>query len=439
VQFSTEWRDETKKRRADVLGQLGGGALVVFGADVRRRNSDVEYDFRQDSNFLYLTGFVEPGSVLVLRSSPPHFVLFVPPKDREREIWDGRRAGIEGAASIYGADEAHPISALAEKLPDLLENVARVWTVFSAPELVDPRLAQAIFAVRLRRRKRVDSPVELFDAGLLLGAMRRCKTNFELEKMKVAARATAAGHKAAMAHVRPGISEAELERVLEDGFRKQGCRQLAYSSIVGGGANATILHYRENDATLPETGLVLIDAGAEFEGYACDVTRVFPISGRFSAVERALYEVVLDAERCGIEAATVGRTVDEIHELAIARIEQGLLALGILKQTHDEGGKRLAETYFMHRTSHYLGLDVHDVGVYHQSGQPLALEPGVVITVEPGIYIAENDENVSPEFRGIGIRIEDDVLIAETGPIVLTSDTPKSVEAVEAACTEGRG
>jgi Xaa-Pro aminopeptidase len=438
VELSNEWKAELAQRRSAIASELEGGALVLFGADVRRRNSDVEYDFRQESNFWYLTGFNEPGSALVIRGEAPHFVLFVPPKDREREIWDGRRAGVEGALVSYGADVAYSVTELAEKLPDLLENLPSVWTPFGSPELVDPRLTQAIFAVRARRRKRVDSPSLVRDAGPLLGSHRLRKSAFEIGQMRRAAGATAQGHRAAMAHARPGMNEFELQRVLEDGFRRGGCRHVAYSSIVGGGANATILHYRENDAPLPQKGLVLIDAGAEFEGYASDVTRTFPVTGRFSKAERDLYEIVLDAERLGIEMAVIGQTIDRVHEVAITRIEAGLLELGILKATHDDAGKRLVEHYFMHRTSHYLGLDVHDVGAYYRGGSPIELEPGVVITVEPGVYISENDESVSEEYRGIGIRIEDDVLITPNGPDVLTVETPKTVSEVEAACALGR-
>jgi len=434
VQVPSTWKKEVHERRVELISKLEGGALVLFGASSKRRNSDSEYDFRQDSNFLYLTRFLEPDSVLVLRSTPPHTVLFVPPRDRERETWDGRRAGVEGAVSEYGADEAHPITALAEKLPDLLENVSLLWTIFRSPDLIDPKLTQAIFSVRARRRKKVDSPVAIHDAAELLGGMRLIKSPFELEQMRVAARATRDGHLAAMRAAEPGITEFELQRVLEDGFRRGGCRHVAYSSIVGAGANATILHYRENDAPLPERGLVLIDAGAEYEGYACDVTRVFPIGGRFSALERKLYELVLEAQLAAIAGCQVGSTIDAIHELAVQKLETGLLELGVLSELRDALGKRLVEKYYMHRTSHYLGLDVHDVGTYYEKGQAVPLVPGAVITVEPGLYFAEDDESVSPEFRGIGIRIEDDVLITPDGPVVLTQDTPKSVDEVEAAC-----
>jgi Xaa-Pro aminopeptidase len=434
VHFSSSWKNEVQKRRSELTSRLDGGALVLFGASAQRRNSDSEYDFRQESNFLYLTGFVEPDAVLVVRSTPPHTVLFVPPRDRERETWDGRRAGVEGAVAHFGADEAYPITALGEKLADLLENVPLVWTIFRSPELVDPRLTQAIFAVRARRRKKVDSPIAIRDAAEPLAAMRLVKSPFELEQMRVAAHATAEGHKAAMRAARPGASEFELQRVLEDGFRRAGCRHVAYTSIVGAGPNATILHYRDNDAKLPEHGLVLIDAGAEFEGYACDVTRVIPIGGHFSPLERDLYQLVLDAQLAAIAASTVGNTIDQIHERAVEKLEAGLVELGVLTETRDAAGKRLVDKYYMHRTSHYLGLDVHDVGAYYKKGEALPLVPGAVITVEPGLYFAEDDESVDSEFRGIGIRIEDDILISSAGPVVLTADTPKSVEAVEAAC-----
>lgn len=417
-----------RARRARVLERLDGGALVLFGSSQVHRNSDVEYDFRQDSSFLYLTGFSEPDSVLILRPESPHFVLFVPPRDREREIWNGRRAGVEGAVSEFGADVAHSIDELAEHLPGYLENLPVVWTEFTETTLVDPRLTRAIFAVRSRRRKRVTAPVSVREMSGIMTPLRVVKSDFEIEKMRKAAEATRLGHLRALRAARRGLTEFDLLRELEYGFREGGCRATAYSSIVGSGENATILHYRENDAPLPNGGLVLIDAGAEFEGYACDVTRTFPVDAEFSEPERAIYELVLRAQEAALSVCLPGKTLEEIHEAALLVIETGLVELGILSQVKGADGKRLAEKYFMHRTSHYLGLDVHDVSPPFLRGETVPLVARAVITVEPGIYIAADDTDVAQEYRGIGVRIEDDVLITPDGPDVLTREIPKTVE-----------
>lgn len=425
--LSEDWKAELRERRARVLEKISDGALVLFGAVHAHRNSDVEYDFRQDSSFLYLTGFNEADSVLVLRSQPPHVVLFVPPRDREREIWNGRRAGVEGALSEYGADVAHSIEDLNEHLPGYLENLETVWTEFREPTLIDPRLARAMFAVRSRRRKRVTAPVAVRDMSEVLTPLRVVKSDFEIARMRKAAEATRIGHERAMRATRRGLTEFDLLRELEYGFREGGCRSTAYSSIVGSGENATILHYRDNDARLPDGGLVLIDAGAEFEGYACDVTRTFPVDREFSPPERAIYELVLRAQEAAISVCLPGKTLEEVHEAALAVIESGLVDLGILSQGKAADGKRLAERYFMHRTSHYLGLDVHDVTPPFVRGESAPLVARAVITVEPGIYIAADESDVASEYRGIGVRIEDDVLITPDGPEVLTKGIPKTI------------
>jgi len=428
VRLSDEWKAELRARRARVISKLEGGAMVLFGATIVHRNSDVEYDFRQTSDFLYLTGFTEPDAALVLRAEAPHFILFVPPRDREREIWNGRRAGVEGALADFDADVAHSFEELAEHLPNYLENVPSVWSEFRPPDLIDRRLTKALFAVQGRRRKRVNAPTAVRDSSEILTPLRLVKSEFEIDKMRKAAEATYLGHLRALRAARRGLTEFDLMRELELGFREGGCRSTAYSSIVGAGDNATILHYRENDAPLPDGGLVLIDAGAEFEGYACDVTRTFPVDPEFSAPERAIYELVLRAQEAAFALCWPGKTLEEVHEAAMQVIEKGLLELGIVPRLRGDGEKRLAERYFMHRTSHYLGLDVHDVSPPFVKGAVAPLVEGAVITVEPGIYIARDDEEVPPEYRGIGVRIEDDVWIRSEGPEVLTRAIPKTVE-----------
>lgn len=429
--WSNEWKAEFEARRARVFERIGDGVVVLFGAQGVRRNADTEYDFRQDSSFYYLTGFPEPNAALVLSGRQRTFALFVPPKDPEREIWEGRRAGVPGAMEVYGADEAHSIDELASKLPDYLENAARLLTPFELPSLVDPRLSAAIFAVRGRRRRRVDAPRQLEDFSEVLAELRVQKSPLEIAAMEKSADATRLGHVAAMQSARPGQTEFDVQRVLEDGFRKGGCRYVAYTSIVGAGENATILHYRDNDAPLEAGQLLLIDAGAEWCNYACDVTRTFPVGAEFTPAQREVYDLVLAAQKRAIAETRVGQTMDEIHEIAMNVIEEGLLSLGIVDARRSEGARRPVNKYFMHRTSHFLGLDVHDVGRSFRQGQPEPLDQGMVITVEPGVYIALDDLEVPERYRGIGIRIEDDVLVTESDPLVLTASIPKEVSEIE--------
>lgn len=426
-------REEFIARRQRVLERLGNDALVLFAADVALRNNDVEFDYRQDSDFYYLTGFEEPGSVLVLCGSLSQSVIFVRPKNKERETWDGRRLGVDAAPEALAVDSAYSVEMLTTKLADLLENTQRLHLLWGEDPLVDERLARVLQEIRSRRRKRVSGPQELVDARGILHELRLKKTPFELEKMRRAAQMSAAGHVRAMRECRAGQSEWDLQTKLESVFREHGARRVAYSSIVGGGANGTILHYRENNQILRDGDLVLIDAGAEYDYYAADITRTFPVSGRFSEVQKRAYNWVLQAQEAAIAKARSGRTLDEVHEAAWQILVEGMVDLGLMKK--DEADPRaVGMRYYMHRTSHYLGMDVHDVGPYFREGQPVRLEPGMVITVEPGLYVAEDDELAPVELRGLGIRIEDDVVITEGEAEILTGDVPKSVEEIEALC-----
>lgn len=438
--LNQDFRRELEARRAAVCAQLGEDVLVLPSAPVTLRNNDVDHEYRQGSDFFYLTGFEEPDCVLVLSGRPEGYVLFVRRRDPEREIWDGRRSGVEGAVENYGADRAHAIEELDQKLVDLLENVTRVHYQLGRDRSGDRRDFDARFLdvldrVRARGRGGSDWPTEIVDPRVILHELRLKKSPFELDCMRKAAEITVEAHRGAMAACRPGMYEYEIEALLLQRFRRRGSQRVAYPSIVGSGPNATILHYRENDRCMRDGELLLIDAGAEFAYYAADVTRTFPVGGRFTAAQRALYQIVLDAQLAAIDRCRPGSTLDSIHDAAARVIAAGLLDLGFLSGSVDEVLEQKAlKPYFMHRTSHWLGMDVHDVGRYHSDRKPRLLEPGMVITVEPGIYVAEGDENVAPEFRGIGIRIEDDVVITTGEPEVLTEAAPKTIEAVEAAC-----
>lgn len=414
-------------------------AAVVFTATEKVRNHDSHYRFRPDSDFWYLTGFAEPEAALVLLpdgpDSRPRSVLFLREKDREREIWDGLRLGVEAAPERLGVDEARPITRLWEDLPELLASRERIVYRTGQCEDRDRRLLETLTRLRARARGGVLPPVELLDTAPLLHEQRLFKTPEELTLMRRAAEITGQAHEAAMLAAAPGGNEREIDGLLDYTFRRLGGTGAAYSNIVAGGPNACILHYHENDQPLRDGDLLLIDAGAEYEYYAADVTRTFPVNGTFNPEQRAIYQVVLDAQLAALEAVRPGRPFDAYHQAALETIVDGLLGLGLLK------GERAAilsdgsyRRFFMHRTGHWLGLDVHDCGAYVRDGHPRELAPGMVLTVEPGIYVSPDDDTVEPRWRGIGVRIEDDVLVTVDGHEVLTAGIPKTVEGVEAAC-----
>lgn len=440
--FLVELKARRQKIRERLSGPKEGGksdALLLFSAELALRNGDVVHSYRQDSDFYYLSGFDEPESALLIFGDAPHYVLFVRPKDREREIWDGRRAGVLGAVEEYGADEAHPITELNEKLSDYLEDRCRLHYLFGQEERWDKLVLSTVGQIRRRRRKRVEAPAELVDARRILHEDRLFKSPFEQNKMRAAGSLSAAAHRLAMKAARPKMNEWELQTIVETSFRNSGARRLAYDSIVGSGPNATILHYQENNRTMEEGDLVLIDAGAELDHLASDITRTFPVSGKFTPVQRRLYEIVLKAQEAAISKVQPDNTLDDIHNAALDVLRDGLLKEGLFDQVDPEDEAAVTarlKHFYMHQTSHYLGMDVHDVGAYHLGGELRKLAPGMVLTVEPGVYIAADDETVPAAYRGIGIRIEDDILVTESGPSNLTSAAPKSVSEIEAACAE---
>ena len=433
--------DPFARRRAIFLGAMAAASpsaiAVLPSAPVFIRNNDVDHEYRQDSDFFYLTGFDEPESTLVLDAVERKVTLFVRARDRDREIWDGPRAGVEGATQRFGADAAFVSTELDDKLPTLLQNRERVYfrLGLGGRRQFDERLLTAIERVRGRHRTGVTAPTEIVDPSSILHEMRLRKTPDEIDTMRAAARITREAHELAMARARPGMREYEIEALLLDTFRRRGSERPAYGSIVGSGPNACVLHYRKNDRTIADGELLLIDAGCEYGYYASDVTRTFPVGRGFSREQQAIYELVLEAQCEGIAVTRPGVTLDEIHKRCVETIARGLVRLGLLKNELEKVLE--AEEYkrfFMHRTSHWLGMDVHDVGAYFDRGAPRRLESGMVLTVEPGIYISPEDETVSAGWRGIGVRIEDDVLVTESGQDVLTAGIPKTVEEVQRAC-----
>ena len=417
---------------------MGQGLAVCFATPVFLRNNDVEHEYRQDSDLYYLTGFDEPESVAVLVSDGQgggRFILFVRPSDPEREIWDGRRAGLEGAVQTFGADEAYPIAELDKKLAELMRGQPRLHYRLGRHRPHDERVLGALELARARGRALLGWPTAIVELDAIVHELRWRKDDEEQRLMQRAADITADGHLAAMARARPGGHEYELEAALRESYRRHGAERCAYPPIVGGGLNATTLHYRANADVLRDGDLVLIDSGAEYGYYACDVTRTFPVSGRFSPTQRAAYQVVLDAQLAAIAACHPGCTLDSVHQAALESLVEGMVRLGLLV---GDPAKLLAEgaykPYYMHRTSHFLGMDVHDVGSYFTAGKPRPLEPGVVLTVEPGLYIRPGDERAPLELRGLGIRIEDDVLITAKAPRVLTERIPRQIADVEEAC-----
>ncbi len=416
------------------------GVMLLFGARHRLRNADAEYPYRQHSDVFYLSGWRDPDVVLVLRpGAEAPAVMFVQPRDPEREVWTGWRPGPEGAVQSFGADEAHPISELDERLPGLL--TGRRVLYYEA--LIDAeRDAQVRGALaRARRPARAGHrplPRSIVHPGEVLHELRLHKSEAELALLRRAAAITAEAHLAAMAMTRPGVREYELEAEINYTFRRLGGEGPGYGSIVGGGHNACVLHYVANRDILVDGDLVLVDAGCEYALYTADVTRTWPVSGRFSPAQRALYELVLAAQRAAIDAARPGSPFEGVHRAAVAVLAEGLIRLGLLEGSPEQViEEETYRRYYMHNTSHWLGLDVHDVGDYSRDGASRILEPGMVLTVEPGLYIDPEDEQAPEIYRGIGIRIEDDVLVTAGDPEVLTAAIPSAVADVEAAV--GRG
>jgi len=424
------------RRRQQLMDAYGPGSiLIVPAAREQQRNADVDYAFRQDSDFYYLTGFEEPDAILVLSPGRQgeQVVLFVRPRDRDAETWNGRRAGVEGAVDRFHAEKAYPVSAFEMELTRLVEGTRQVCYTFGRHATLDRMVLQAAQRHRAQPRLGLDGPDYFADPLAVLSDMRLYKQPNEIEALRRAAAITAHGHHEAMRIAAPGAGEWEIQAALEYVFQASGSPRVGYGSIVAAGENATILHYTTNRVRAKDGDLVLIDAGAEVDFLTADVTRVFPVSGRFSPAQRAVYEVVLEAELRAIAACRVGRAAQEVHDIAVRTLTEGMVTLGLLSgNVTDLIASEAFRRYYMHRTSHWLGMDVHDVGWYRQGGVWRNLAPGMVLTIEPGLYIAADDDAAPEALRGIGIRIEDDVLVTDDGPDVLTAQCVKDIADIEA-------
>ena len=434
----------SRPQLAEFMNRLGQDSVaIISSAPEATRSNDTNYRYRQNSDFYYLTGFDEPEAIAVIAPSQAEqkFTLFVRPRDPEREIWDGRRAGTEGALAEYGANAAFPVEEFREKLGELINGARNLYYRIGAgnPEL-DDQIIKQIGRLRSMARKGFSAPEAIIDTGAIIHEMRLFKSAEEVELMQRAADIAAEAHREAMKAARPGMKEYELEALLEFIFRKNGASAPAYTSIVGSGANATVLHYVNNDATLRDGDLLLIDAGAEYRGYASDITRTFPINGRFTQAQRDIYDLVLETQMDCVKLARPGITLDELKSHSIKLLTEGMVRLGLLEGEPEKLIEdKEYEKFYMHGLGHFLGIDVHDVGRYYRDGQSRSLEPGMVITVEPGLYVSEKSENIPDKYRGIGVRIEDDVLITEDGNRVLSSKVPKQPEEIEALMARSDG
>jgi len=425
-------------RRDAYMQAIGPDAVaVVRSLPERLRNGDSFFPFRQISDLLYLTGFAEPDTTLILRpgAEKERVVMFVRPRDPEMEVWDGRRAGIDGAKQHYGADAAYPASELPAKLGELISNCEELHFSLGLDDEMDLLVTHAVARLRKTEKRGKRPPKSIVDPRVALHELRLHKRPEELVALRKAAQISTDAHIAAMKAGKPGAFEHELEALINYQFRKQGGTGPGYATIVGAGENATILHYIENRCAIAEGDLVLVDAGCEYNGYTADITRTFPANGTFSEVQRRVYQIVLDCQVEAVEMVKPGVTLDQIHELCVRRLTEGMVALGLLTGNVDDLIKEQTyRKFYMHGTSHWLGMDVHDVGSYTHKGKARPLTPGMVITVEPGLYVAADAPDVPAELRGIGVRIEDDVVVTASGHEVLTAGCPKTIKDIEAIC-----
>ena len=412
---------------------------IIPGAHDTRRSNDTHYRFRQDSDFFYLTGFEEPDALAVIKpESDKTYTLFVRPRDPEREIWDGRRAGVDGAVNDFGADEAFPTAEFASKLADFLDGAEVLYYRLGVDEELDNTIVKEIARMRGWNRKPIHPPQTIVDPATIVHEMRVLKTPDEIEIMQRAADIAAEAHCEAMKAAKPGMQEYQLEALIEQVFRRHGASGPAYTSIVGAGPNATVLHYINNDGELHDGDLLLVDAGAEYKGYASDITRTFPINGRYTPAQREIYDLVLKAQMACVDMVRPGTTHDQLKQRSIEILTEGMVELGLLQGKPEELIKeKKYEQFYMHGLGHMLGIDVHDVGRYYYGTESRALEPGVVMTVEPGIYIAPDTKDIPEKYLGIGVRIEDDVLCTNNGPRVLTTKVPKHAEEIEELISRG--
>ena len=423
------------ERRSELSKKvLDNSAIIVASSPVKSRISDTDYLYRQDSNFYYLSGYEEPESILLIRpyAKKDNFIIFCRDRDPLKEQWDGFRSGQKGAVEDFDADKSLSITSVDSLMPELLEGVKNIYYSMSSPCGLDQRINTWVDQIRLNTRAGAEPPQNLLSLDSIIHEMRLLKSDEEIEVMKQAAEITTEAHVRAMKAVKPGMFEYQLEAEYLYAFNKNGARAPAYNSIVGGGNNACILHYVENNSELKDGDVVLVDAGCEYKYYASDVTRTFPVNGSFTEEQKQIYSVVLEAHKQSMDQLKPGNKWNLAHEKSVEVIVEGLIDLGIIKSSKKEAiDTGEYSKYYMHRIGHWLGMDVHDVGSYKQDGDWRDLEPGMVMTIEPGIYILDSLEGVEDKWKGIGVRIEDDVLVTKEGFEVLTPDIPKSIEEVE--------
>ena len=416
---------------------------IIPAAHEQTRSYDTEFKFRQDSDFWYLTGFPEPDAIAVITKDAKNaYTLYVRPRNLEMETWFGRRQGVEGAVKNYGTEKAFSIEKFAGDLGKILDGSDKLYYRFAVDKALDQQILGYFTEQRVRRLKTAYPPHTIIDPTPIIGDMRLHKTAKEVEMMQTAATIACDAHILAMKKIKPGMNESQVEALMESYMRDRGASGVAYNSIIGGGDNATILHYVENNMPLKDGDLILIDAGAEYLGYASDITRTFPVNGKYTKAQREIYDVVLDVQLKCIEYTKVGNTVRGRQEFSIELLTEGMKKLGLLKgKTKDLIKKKAYMKYYMHGVGHYLGLDVHDAGRYfhdQQAKKSRTFAPGMVLTVEPGLYIPPNDKTAPPKYRGIGVRIEDDVLVTKDGNVNLTSKVPKSIDEIEALMQKRR-
>ena len=429
--------ERCRRRRQRILNRLGDGVLVLATAPLHYRNGDVHHAFRPDSDFYYLCGFDEPESVLVAKriDRKRHEVaLFLRPSDRAREVWDGPRLGPRAAIKKLGVDRAFPIESLYLELEKMVAKSSRVFYTMGIDDVMDRSLMRVFERLSaLDYRGNPPAHPAIHDPRPTIALERLRKDSSEVEALERAAAVSVRGHVRAMQTVRPGMMEYELQAELEAEFRRHGSRRNGYESIVASGPNACVLHYVSNDRRIRKGELVLVDAGAELDLYTADITRTFPASGTFTEAQADVYDVVLRAQKAAIRAATPGRPWNAPHQAAVRTITSGLERLGVLRRSRKKSSDDHTP-WFMHGTSHWLGMDVHDVGGYTEAGKPRKLQPGMVLTIEPGLYFARRDARIPARYRGIGIRIEDDVVVTSKGNRVLTDDVPKEIADIERVC-----
>jgi Xaa-Pro aminopeptidase len=424
-------------RRQQLMEKIGPRAVAIIGGKkLSVRNSDVEHRFRQTSDLWYLTGFTEPDALAVIAPGRAEkLTLFVRPRDPERETWTGRRAGVDGAKAKFGADQSFPVESIASELAKLLDGAEEILYVPGEDRDLDELVLSTMAHLRQAERRGMRAPRRIADLRWTLHELRLIKDADALAKMRRAADVTRQAHTAAMRAARDGVKEYEIEALIDYTFRKNGGHP-GYGTIVGGGVNATILHYVDNTEPLKQGELLLIDAGCEVDGFTADVTRTYPIGAKFSPAQRRCYELVLAVEKACVAAVKPGNNIDAIHDQAVELLTRGMIDLGLLRgELRELIDKAAYKRFYMHRTSHWLGMDVHDVGIYAPDGKSRPLQPGMVLTVEPGLYIAEDANDVAAEYRGIGIRVEDDILVTADGHENLTISIPKEVSELEALTT----